>query len=62
MKIINLLLIFCCIVIMPSAYSAAKPVVAVMDFIPKGVTDIEASALTDRLRNEMVQSCKCDIV
>ncbi|MBD3233765.1 MAG: DUF2380 domain-containing protein [candidate division Zixibacteria bacterium] len=33
----------------------AMPSVAVMDFIPKGVTDIEASALTDRLRSELVQ-------
>jgi len=33
-----------------------------MDFIAKGVSDTETSALTDRLRNELVQSGKYDIV
>ncbi len=50
------------ILLIPLSNLGATTTIAVMDFIPKGVTDVEASALTDRLRTELVRIGKYDIV
>ncbi|MBD3233766.1 MAG: DUF2380 domain-containing protein [candidate division Zixibacteria bacterium] len=50
------------ILFIPLSSLTAATTIAVMDFIPKGVTDIEASALTDRLRTELVQIGKYKVV
>jgi len=48
--------------LIPTSALQAKSVIAVMDFIAKGVSDTEASALTDRLRTELVQTGQYKVV
>jgi len=40
----------------------AKPTIAVMDFMGKGISDTEASVLTDRLRTELSETGKYTVV